>query len=546
MEPRSDRRRLTILSIAMAAVVVLATVLAIALTRPDTEVTPTPTPEHTEAADPYRLPAGEDPARPAIHLTPAQHWMNDPQRPFFLDGLWHFYYLYNADHPDGNGTAWYHATSPDLVHWTDRGVAIDKYTNGLGDIWTGTAVVDRDNTAGFGAGAVIALVTQQHDGVQRQSLFFSTDGGDTFASYDGNPVMDNPGTPDWRDPRVLWDEAAGQWVMALAEGERIGFYTSPDLKAWTYRSDVTATDLGVLECPDLFAMSVDGDPDRVQWILMAGANGEAEGMTTGTVYWTGAWDGERFTPDEQGHRWLDRGADYYAAVTWDDPSLSDDDRLAQRYGIGWLNNWAYAGQVPGEQFAGGSDSIIRELRLVSDGDATLLASTPSRTIDDLAGPALETASAVVEPGATISLGEPDADAYRLTVDLQVEESTSEARIRIPRGDGFATVGYDAAAGEVFVARDADAIAGDMPEAYRVVRTAPESPRDGVVRLDIIVDAASIEVFTGSGRATLSMVSGQGAERREASAIGLGAERGTVTLAAATLVPLRAAPVARAE
>ncbi len=250
--------------------------------------------------------------------------MNDPQKPILIDGVWHYYYLYNADHPDGNGTAWYHSTSTDLVHWQDQGVAIEKYTNGLGDIWTGTAVVDHDGTAGFGEGAVIALVTQQTDGVQRQSLFFSTDGGYTFESYDGNPVMDNPGVADWRDPRVIWDDAAGHWVMALAEHDRIGFYTSPNLRDWTYTSDFVTTGLGVLECPDLFPMAVDGDPDDVRWVLVAGANGAAEGMTTGTVYWIGDWDGERFTADGTGHQWLDRGADYYAAVTWDDPSLPDD------------------------------------------------------------------------------------------------------------------------------------------------------------------------------------------------------------------------------
>ena len=162
--------------------------------------------------------------------------MNDPQRPFMLDGVWHYYYLYNADHPEGNGTEWYHVTSTDLVHWKDEGVAIEKFKNGLGDIETGSAVVDHDNTAGFGKGAVVAVMTQQDKGIQRQSLFYSTDKGYTFKAYDRNPVMDNPGKEHWRDPKIIRDEAKGQWVMALAEGEKIGLYTSRDLKDWRYVS----------------------------------------------------------------------------------------------------------------------------------------------------------------------------------------------------------------------------------------------------------------------------------------------------------------------
>lgn len=252
-------------AVAVAAVLIVALVATMtsALRGPDTDGQPTASP--TDQIEP-------DPARPALHITPEKHWMNDPQRPFFAGGRWHAYYLYNADYPDGNGTEWYHVTSTDLVTWTDEGVAIEKYENGLGDIQSGSAVVDTENTAGFGAGAIIALVTQQHDGVQRQSLFYSIDHGYTFAEYDGNPVMQNPGVHDFRDPKVVWD--GSQWVMALAEGNKIGFYASPDLLHWEYRSGFIRDDLGLLECPDLFEMSVDGDPSRTTWVLGASANGD--------------------------------------------------------------------------------------------------------------------------------------------------------------------------------------------------------------------------------------------------------------------------------
>lgn len=536
------RRRLVVIAVtAIAVLALLATVFALAPRDDDPRAVPSPSGSSAPTA--FERPSDWEPHRPAIHLTPAENWMNDPQKPFLLDGVWHYYYLYNADHPDGNGTAWYHATSTDLVHWQEQGVAIEKYANGLGDIWTGTAVVDHDGAAGFGAGAVIALVTQQADGVQRQSLFFSQDGGYTFESYDGNPVMDNPGVADWRDPRVFWDDTAGRWVMALAEHDRIGFYTSPNLREWTYRSDFVTAGLGVLECPDLFPMAVDGDPDDIRWVLVAGANGAAEGMTTGTAYWTGSWDGERFTADGARHQWLDHGPDYYAAVTWDDPRLSETERLTSRYSIGWMNNWAYAGRFPTEGWQGGSDTIVRSIRLGEDADGVKLLSTPADELRALEGASRELKDVRVDAGATVELPAAASDAYRLSLDVSAGEA-GEVRVKFVAADGtFATVGYDFAAQTVFVARDADAAAADMPDAYRQVRAAPVHLRDGRVRLDIVVDVASIEVFAGDGEAALSMATfrGPGDRRVEVEAVST-----TATVTDATLTPLRVAAVERRD
>lgn len=539
----SLRRTIAVALVTVLAVALLAGVAAVTLTRPGgSDAAPSLTPTAPRGSNPFERPADWSAHRPAVHLTPEHDWMNDPQKPFLLDGVWHFYYLYNADHPDGNGTAWYHATSTDLVHWEDQGIAIEKYANGLGDIWTGTAVVDHENTAGFGAGAVIALVTQQLDGVQRQSMFVSQDGGYTFDSYEGNPVMDNPGVADWRDPRVFWDATAGHWVMALAEHDRIGFYTSPDLKDWTYRSDFVTTDLGVLECPDLFPMAVDGDPENIRWVLVAGANGAAEGMTTGTAYWTGSWDGESFTADGAGHQWLDHGPDYYAAVTWDDPRLSETERLASRYSVGWMNNWAYAGRLPTGDWQGGSDSIVRSIRLRTDGGGLTLSSAPAEELRALEGASQAIGDARIEESGAADIPLPVSDAFRLTLDLADGGDGGEARIKIiTEGGRFATVGYDFDSQRVFVARDADAAAAGMPEAYREVRTAPVASRDGRVRLDLVVDVASIEVFAGDGEAALSMATfGTPGDR----SVRIEASRSDVILTDATVAPLRVAPVER--
>ncbi|WP_232549252.1 glycoside hydrolase family 32 protein [Propioniciclava soli] len=503
---------------------------------------PIPSPSPTAVAPtPTAVTPSPQPGRPALHITPPDRWINDPQRPFFRDGQWHLYHLYNADYPDGNGTSWYHLTSTDLVHWRDEGVAIEKYRNGLGDIWTGSAVVDTENTAGYGAGAVLALATQQHDGVQVQSLFHSADGGFTFASADGNPVMPNPGVPDFRDPKVFWDAAHSRWVMALAEGDAIGFYTSPDLRAWTYRSRFTTTGLGVLECPDLFPLAVDDDPGEVVWVLMTGANGAAEGFTTGTAAWLGEWDGEAFTSDGD-HQWVDAGPDFYAATTWEDPRVSDAEQLQSRYLIGWMNNWNYATDLPAPDWAGGTLSLVRELALRTVDGQPRLVVQPLGGLDALA-PADEGPGADVTVTESWEASDPLPDgAYRLRVTVARDDAhpARETRLLLDAGDGsFITVGYDFAGQRVFVARDTDAIAATMPEDYRAIRSAPLAPDDGAVDLDIIVDDTTVEVFAGGGEATLSSVvhTAPGARGWGAASVA-----GVTRLLDLRVEPLAAAPV----
>ena len=545
---RSRRPRTwTIVALALAGVISIVAGVLVAIgnggapqARPSVATTEPSSPEPE-----YTRPADWSAYRPAVHLSPGERWMNDPQRPFWHDGRWHYYYLYNADHPEGNGTEWYHVTSTDLVHWREEGVAIDKYENGLGDIETGSAVVDTENTAGFGAGAVIAIMTQQDAGVQRQSLFVSTDGGYRFEPYDGNPVMDNPGEAHWRDPKIVWDDARREWLMVLAEGHKLGFYTSSDLKSWTFRSAFERGDLGILECPDLFRMSVDGDPAKTTWVLAAGVNGSEQGMTTGTAYWTGEWDGRSFTAADGDPAWLDRGSDFYATVTWDDPRLPAEERLASRYAIGWLNNWAYAGELPTEDWQGGVDSVVRELTLDTVDGRPTIRSSPVDALERLEGRPDSIDELRVTDAATTALPQPASDAYRLRVDVapDPDDPAAEVRFRVREGDGaFATVGVDFADGTAFVARDADAVAGSMPEVYREVRTAPAPLRDGVVTLDVVVDVSSVEVFVNGGERVLSS-----AVFGEPGANGLSVESidGATQLRSFRLAPLAVAPVERA-
>lgn len=493
-------------------------------------------------SSPFSHPAEWSNYRPAIHITPERHWMNDPQRPLLIDGIWHYYYLYNADYPHGNGTEWYHMTSKDLVHWQEHGVAIHKYKNGLGDIQTGSAVVDVNNTAGFGAGAVIAIVTQQHDGVQRQSLFISTDGGYHFKEYDDNPIMDNPGAEHWRDPKIVWDEKGRKWIMALAEGNKIGFYTSPDLKRWTHQSDFHRNDLGLLECPDLFQLSLDGDPSKTRWILASGANGFRTGKTTGTVYWIGNWDGKRFIPERKEPQWLDAGADFYAMVSWDDTRLDTKPGFNSRYAIGWLNNWAYATNLPTREWSGATDSIVRQIKLQTvDGEA-VLTSKPIEAIAGLEGDAYTRSAMDVFEASPTTLSKPLSDAYRLRVELDAHSDASEIQFRLKEKDGhFAVVGYNFDDKTVFVRRDSDAIASSMPEEYRAERSAVVRTLNGTVKLDIIVDTFSVEVFVNDGESALSNLIFGLPGSNALSAVSIG---GNSVLRHLQLTPLKVAPVQR--
>ncbi|MFD2339997.1 glycoside hydrolase family 32 protein [Clavibacter tessellarius] len=459
---------------------------------------------------PDRGPVAPPPPAPrsapdGIRIAPNDEFMNDPQRPFLLDGVWHAYALVNGDHPGGNGSSWRHYTSPDMVTWHDEGIAIDKYDTPLGDAETGSVVVDTANTSGLGAGTVVAILTQQSDGVQRQSLYSSTDGGYRFAPYAGNPVMDNPGGPDFRDPKVVWDGAHGRWSMALAEGRRIGFYTSPDLIHWTYRSDFARDDLGTLETPDVFPLASPDDPGRVRWVLAAGADGSAEGRGTGTAYWVGDFDGERFTPDDAAPRWLDRGADLYAAVTWADPA-DDPAAPTRRYAMGWASSWAYARQLPlRDGGSGGAQSIVRELRLEPDGAGWALRSTPLDALAGREGEARPVADARVSGTTPLADGPGGPSRLRLTLTPDPADPARETRVRLasPEG-GTVTVGYDAERRQAFVVRDDDPD-GIVPDAYDRPSTAPlpaSAPGDPVT-LDLVVDDRVLEAFVDGDAAVLT-------------------------------------------
>ena len=443
----------------------------------------------------------EDAYRARYHFTVPDHWKNDPQRPVVIDGTTHYYYLYNADYDDAVGTAWRLATTTDNVVFHDQGVAAPKGTNANYDLWSGSAVVDTAGTAGFGAGAVIMLVTQMDhptpaqildaSGPQAQFLWYSTDGGRTFQPHGEQPVIPNGGRRDFRDPKVVWDPDRGRWVALIAEGQRIGFWTSPNLRDWTRVSEYVNTGLGILECPDLF--QIRADDGTLRWVMGLSGNGYLTGAPSTYAYWTGAFDGTTFVPDSPDPQWLDHGFDWYGAVTWPDPSSTGHER---RFAVGWMNNWSYPYTTPTWAADGfnGTDSIVREIRLARTGSGYSLLSQPVAALDTLATSVTELGTLRVDGHHVL---DHHGDAYQLETDISWSD-LDNVGLQVRRsadGTRHADVGVF---GDVsYLNRGGTGNpdpTGDKWESH-----APFDPSADRVHLRILVDRTTVEVFVDDGR-----------------------------------------------
>lgn len=314
--------------------------------------------------------ANREKYRPVYHHTPAWGWMNDPNGMFYKDGVWHLYFQYNPYGSQWENMTWGHSTSTDLIHWTFQGAPIEA--DAWGTIFSGSAVVDHNNTAGFGKGAVVAMYTSAGEN-QTQSIAYSNDNGQTFTKYDGNPVLTS-NTPDYRDPHVFWNEDIKRWNMIMAEGQHMDIYSSADLKEWKLESQFGAeygNHGGVWECPDLMKMKVRGT-DQYKWMLLCNINPGGPFGGSATQYFVGQFDGHKFTCESAPEvtKWMDYGKDHYATVTFD--NAPDGRRVA----MAWMSNWQYANQVPTMQFRS-ANSVPRDLDLYEYQSQTYCGVTPS-------------------------------------------------------------------------------------------------------------------------------------------------------------------------
>lgn len=314
--------------------------------------------------------ANREKYRPVYHHTPAWGWMNDPNGMFYKDGVWHLYFQYNPYGSQWENMTWGHSTSTDLIHWTFQGAPIEA--DAWGTIFSGSAVVDHNNTAGFGKGAVVAMYTSAGEN-QTQSIAYSNDNGQTFTKYDGNPVLTS-NTPDYRDPHVFWNEDIKRWNMIMAEGQHMDIYSSADLKEWKLESQFGAeygNHGGVWECPDLMKMKVRGT-DQYKWMLLCNNNPGGPFGGSATQYFVGQFDGHKFTCESAPEvtKWMDYGKDHYATVTFD--NAPDGRHVA----MAWMSNWQYANQVPTMQYRS-ANSVPRDLDLYEYQGQTYCGVTPS-------------------------------------------------------------------------------------------------------------------------------------------------------------------------
>lgn len=429
--------------------------------------------------------------RPAYHLTPRRQWMNDPNGLVLHDGEFHAFFQFNPEGVDWGNMSWGHAVSRDLLRWEELPVAL-RHTD-TEHVFSGSVVVDEDDTAGFGAGAMVAVYTShvEEPRHEAQSLAFSLDRGRTWERYAGNPVLDL-GLEDFRDPKVFRHD--GRWVMvvALSAERRARLFASPDLKRWERLSDIgpIGEAEGVWECPDLFPLAVDGDPARRRWVLVVSVIDGGPAGGSGTRYVVGDFDGTTFTPDPEGPQWLDWGADHYAAVSFS--GQPEDERVL----LGWMSNWAYAREVPAGGGYRGAMTLARAVSLRTVGGRVRLVQRP-------VAPAGEPAYACEEERVDRVVPLPvRASRLRLRVELEPPASgRTGIRVRVGE-DEHTEVGYDADRRCVYLDRTRSGETGFAP-GFAAVHRAPYEPVEGLVTLDVLVDSTSVEVFAGEGEVALT-------------------------------------------
>lgn len=417
--------------------------------------------------------------RPQIHFSPAQNWMNDPNGMVYVDGTYHLFYQYNPQGNEWGNMSWGHAVSTDLIHWTEQAVALMR--DDLGDVFSGSAAIDKDNTAGFGANTMVALYTSA-SGVQQQSLAYSTDGGKNFVRYIGNPVIRN-NDDNLRDPKVFWHEETKQWVMALAKGWKMGvdFYTSPDLKNWTYQSTFFKELAGrpsiQWECPDLIRMNN-------KWVLLVSVNPGGPVLGSGTMYFVGDFDGKTFKADELSYPlWLDYGMDNYAGVTW---SNTGDRKVM----IGWMNNWQYASNVPCTPWRSAM-TLPRELKLIEYDGKPLLANTVVSEIEKIA-----------ENWQTAGADLDVKDAYQLRITLDLEKNASITLSN--SSDEEFVLDINASARTLTAHRTSATGLTSFNGTFSVPSMqAPLCVNGNTVMLDLFIDQSSVEVFTQNGSMSMT-------------------------------------------
>lgn len=433
--------------------------------------------------------------------------MNDPNGLVFSDGEYHLFYQHNPFDNVWGHMSWGHAVSENLVHWTHLPLAIPEQ----GEImaYSGSAVVDARNTSGFGEGGrppLVAIYTGSDTArkIQDQRLAYSNDRGRTWTIYEGNPVLDL-GLPEFRDPKVFWDERTERWVMVIvrAAEKRVEFYGSSNLKTWTLSGEFgpAGSVEGVWECPDLFPLTVEGGGGTSKWVLLVSVNAGAPAGGSGCQYFVGDFDGMTFVADDaSAPLWLDFGSDNYAPVTWNDLPASDQRRIL----IGWMSNWTYAGYVPTSPWRSAM-TVPRELGLRKTEAGLRLVQNPVREISHLRAERGWQFSGGTFVEAADWLGACGELPELLDVELAFSGFTKEMafHLDIQTGAGERTVvSVNGAADQIVLDRSHSGLA-DFAEGFPARHAAPAFLESDALSLRILLDTSSIELFAQEGLVSLT-------------------------------------------
>ena len=450
---------------------------------------------------------GDEPGigRPLYHFTPPKNFVNDPNGLVFMDGEYHLFYQHN---PEGNRwghMSWGHAVSRDLVRWQHLPIALREEDGTM--IFSGSAVFDARNTSGLGrkdASPLIAVYTGDGHKKQTQNLASSTDRGRTWAKFAGNPVLDL-NSNSFRDPKVFWHKPSARWIMAtvLADDRKVRLWGSSDLKSWEKLSDFgpAGSVQGVWECPELFEAPVEGGAQgESRWVLKVDVNAGAPFGGSGGQYFVGRFDGKEFRREGEKSNaplWIDFGKDFYASQTWNDAPTD-----GRPIWIAWMNNWQYANEIPTSPWRGAM-TFPRSVALRKTLDGFRLVQTLVDSLKQIRGKHERIEGRAIPEGETRL----EADGVQGTsLEIVAEFAVGEADtfgLKVRRGEGQETlVGIDRRSGTVFIDRTRSG-AVDFSADFPGRHSARLSAADGPIRLHILIDITSVEVFADDGQVVLT-------------------------------------------
>lgn len=446
--------------------------------------------------------------RPQFHFSPKEKWMNDPNGMVFYKDEYHLFYQYYPDSTVWGPMHWGHAISKDLLHWEHLPIAL--YPDSLGWIFSGSAVVDELNTSGLGTKEnppLVAIFTYHNDKLEKQKrndfqyqgIAYSIDKGRTWKKYDKNPVLKNEtGIHDFRDPKVFWHEKTEKWVMILAAQDRVKLYGSKNLTTWEYLSDFGAgygAHGGVWECPDLFSLPHPSEKDKDKWVMLVSINPGGPNKGSATQYFIGDFDGKNFKLDDWQKKetlWMDYGTDNYAGVTFSNVWTPAKIQKEKRILIGWMSNWLYATTVPTEKWRSAM-TIPRYLDLKNTSKGLRLTSIPT-WITEIKDKKIELKSQTFQENLEISK---EGSLKEIILEIEKDEA-SNFGIEISNSKGEKLqVGYDAVKNQFFIDRT-KAGKKDFFKDFAAVHFAPRWSGEKTIKLHILLDVASVELFADDG------------------------------------------------